>query len=283
MSEDRSVTSEIEVPVDAGTAFRAFTEDLDRWWVRGPINFFDGARAVAMTCEPGVGGRLLEVYDPASGDALELGRITVWQPGERLAWQSSLDQVQVDVSFGRTLDGTLVRVTATIPAGTQDQGGSAWARVVPPWFGAYCTRLADGTAPDGPRENGRLAIAIAYEKPAAAARWLAEVFGLETPGILGEDGGHQWIEFLAGHCSVIITGQDGMLPGSRPGPPPAEGTAASHTPWIYVDDLDAHFARAQAGGATIVAPIHQHGFRAYAADDLEGHRWVFAQARPAMD
>jgi hypothetical protein len=47
---------------------------------------------------------------------------------------------------------------------------------------------------------------------------------------------------------------------------------------VYVDDLDAHFARAQAGGATIVSGIRQTGFRAYAAEDLEGHRWVFAQA-----
>jgi uncharacterized glyoxalase superfamily protein PhnB len=53
-------------------------------------------------------------------------------------------------------------------------------------------------------------------------------------------------------------------------------------PWIFVDDLDGHFARAQAGGATIVEGIHQHGYRAYVADDLEGNRWIFAQARPTM-
>jgi hypothetical protein len=26
--------------------------------------------------------------------------------------------------------------------------------------------------------------------------------------------------------------------------------------------------------------IHQHGYRAYEAGDLEGNRWTFAQARP---
>lgn len=140
MSEDRQVRAEVEVTVDAGTAFRAFTEEMNLWWVRGPVNFFDAARATAMTCEPGVGGRLLEVYDLAAGDVLELGRITVWQPGEQLSWRSSVDGVRVDVRFAATATGTMVRVTATIPAGTTDQGGTAWVRVVPPWFGAYCER-----------------------------------------------------------------------------------------------------------------------------------------------
>jgi hypothetical protein len=67
MSEARSISSEVEVAVDAATAF---TAEMNLWWVRGPINFFDAARAVALTCEPGVGGRLLEVYDEAAGERL---------------------------------------------------------------------------------------------------------------------------------------------------------------------------------------------------------------------
>jgi uncharacterized glyoxalase superfamily protein PhnB len=60
------------------------------------------------------------------------------------------------------------------------------------------------------------------------------------------------------------------------------GGAFRHVPWVFVDDLDAHSARARARGATIVSDIHQHGYRAYEADDLEGNRWTFAQARPTM-
>jgi uncharacterized glyoxalase superfamily protein PhnB len=52
---------------------------------------------------------------------------------------------------------------------------------------------------------------------------------------------------------------------------------------VYVDDLEAHFAQASASGATIVEPIKHHGFRAYVAEDLEGRRWTFAQARPTME
>ena len=90
--QDAMVSSEVEVAVDPDTAFAAFTEELDLWWVRGPINHFAGGRAMAVRCEPGVGGRLLEVYED---DALELGRITTWEPGKRLAWRSSVDDVNV--------------------------------------------------------------------------------------------------------------------------------------------------------------------------------------------
>jgi len=31
-----------------------------------------------------------------------------------------------------------------------------------------------------------------------------------------------------------------------------------------------------------VEEIHQYGYRANVADDLEGHRWTFAQANPRM-
>ena len=36
------------------------------------------------------------------------------------------------------------------------------------------------------------------------------------------------------------------------------------------------------GGAKIVRDVKETGFRAYQAEDPEGHRWTFAQARPAM-
>ena len=126
--QDTMVSSEVEVAVDPDTAFAAFTEELDLWWVRGPINHFAGGRAMAVRCEPGVGGRLLEVYED---DALELGRITAWEPGKRLSWRSSVDDVNIDVSFAPAGDGCLVRVEASVPAGGQDRGGTAWVRVTP--------------------------------------------------------------------------------------------------------------------------------------------------------
>lgn len=57
------------------------------------------------------------------------------------------------------------------------------------------------------------------------------------------------------------------------------------TDYVWIDSLPAmraHFANAQAKGARIVEGIRQHGYRGYVADDPEGRRWTFAQARPTM-
>lgn len=272
MNEGRSVSSEVEVPVDPDTAFLAFTEEIDLWWQRGPINFFDSSRAVAVRWEPGVGGRLLEVYDDATGDALETGRITVWEPGSRLGWRSSVDDVETEVTFRPTAAGTVVRVEARIPAGGEDRGGTAMVRVVPPWFGRWCERRAG--VPHEMRDRGRLALAVYYARPATAARWLRHAFGFDGPGEIPEhDDETWWIEFHVANCSVMLFGRDGQ-PGATQPP--------THVPWVFVDDLDAHFSRTEASGARIVEPIHQHGYRAYTAEDIEGHRWTFVQARPTM-
>jgi len=47
--------------------------------------------------------------------------------------------------------------------------------------------------------------------------------------------------------------------------------------YVLVDDVDAHYERARAAGATIVAePLEDHGDRFYRSNDPEGHRWIFA-------
>jgi uncharacterized glyoxalase superfamily protein PhnB len=268
----RTVSSEVTVGVDPQTAFAAFTDEMDLWWVRGPINFYDAARAIGRRCEPGVGGRLLELYSEDASDALELGRITTWQPGDLLAWDSSVDDVAIEVKFTPIAGGTRVIVTASIPTGGADKGGTSWVRVVPAWLGSWCVRR-DGAA-RVPAESGRLALAVCYAKPATAARWLASAFGFGSPDEFSDDDDdQQWIEFKVGNCSIMLF----RLEDDR-----AAGAAVTHVPWVYVDDLDAHLEHARSHGATIVTGIHQHGYRAYEAADLAGYRWTFAQARPGM-
>ncbi len=267
----RTVSSEVTVGVDPQTAFSVFTDEIDLWWVRGPINFFDSARAIGMRCEPGVGGRLLELYNDDASDALELGRITSWMPGELLTWDSAVDDVTVQVLFEPVATGTRVTVTATIPAGGVDQGGTAWVRVVPRWLGAWCARR--DAADRVPADTNRLGLAVYYAKPAAAAQWLADAFGLGSADEFSDDDEHSWIEFRVGNSSVMLF----PLRADRAGDPPA-----THVPWVFVDDLDAHLAHARGRGAKILSGIRQHGYRAYEAADLEGNRWTFAQARPTM-
>jgi uncharacterized glyoxalase superfamily protein PhnB/uncharacterized protein YndB with AHSA1/START domain len=281
MTEAQTVSSEVEVAVDPGTAFKAFTEEMDLWWVRGPINFWsDGGRVVEVRCETGVGGRIMEILDdPAAGQVLERARITRWEPGTRLGWASSLDDVQTEVRFVPIEGGTRVTVEHVVPAGGQDKGGTAWSRIVPNWFGAWCAKR--DRVPHEQIDIARLSLGIYYARPAAAARWLAEVFGFEPSADLPEgpdplpegEYGHPWIEFRLGNAVLNVF----KLEGER------TGDARTHVPWVYVDNLDAHFAHAKGKGATIVEEIHPYpGSSVYVADDLEGNRWTFSRARPTM-
>lgn len=269
MSGERS-ESEVDVGLDPAAAFAAFTEEFDFWWLRGPINNWDSARVREMRCEAGIGGRLLEVYDDAAGDMLELARITAWEPGERLAWRSSVDDVSIDVRFTPIDGGTRVRLIATVAPGGRDAGGSSFIRVTPAWFGRWVA-VRDHAARK-PQETGRLGLAIHYREPVAAVRWLKRAFGLQ-PVLETADESGDWSEFRVGDAPVIIMrAEAGAVAPSAP----------IHVPWVFVDDLDGHLATARAGGATIISEIEQHGYRAYAVNDLEGNRWTFAQARPTM-
>ena len=275
----RSRSSQVKVDVDPRTAFAAFTEELDLWWVRGPINSYGAGKLVAMRCEPGVGGRLMEVYDERTGEGLELARITAWEPGTRLAWESSLDDVTIDVRFEPTGGGTLVRLEASIPEGGTDKGGSAFVSVTPRWFGDWVAKR-DST-PHELHDVARFGLTLHYSKPAAAARWLAAAFGFESPSDLpeGDDPltddqyGHPWIEFHVGNCSLMLDKLDGA---------PVDHEQVTHVPWVFVDDLEGHLARSKSHGAKIVQGITTHGFTSYVARDLEGRTWRFAEARPTQ-
>jgi uncharacterized glyoxalase superfamily protein PhnB len=256
---DRSASAEVEVSVDPHQAFAAFTDEIDSWWVRGPINFFDAARAVGMRIEPGVDGRVLEVYQD---DALELGRITAWEPGARVAYRSSVDDSEVDVRFEAVEGGTRVRVTQTLVPGGEKMF-DFWPRTLR-WFGSW---LGEGR----PKEIAPFSIVLYYKDPVEAAHWLQRVFQLRSWTDILETEEGTWIELHHGNVAVLLFALEKEHDG-----------AFTDMPWVYVDDLDAHFAHAEAEGAKIVKPIHQHGYRAYVAEDLEGRSWTFVQARPTM-
>lgn len=279
MSEAPSASSEVEVAVDPDTAFRAFTEEMDLWWVRGPINFWsDAHRVVEVRCEPGVGGRIMEVLDrPDSDEVWVLARLTGWEPPRRLSWESEHDDVSTEVSFTATERGTLVRVVHTVAEDGDDHGGSFWSRVVPRWFGAWVERR--DLVPHEVADVGRVAIEVRYAAPVAAARFLASAFGLGSLDDLPDHEhdptvghGHHWIELRAGDALVIVLPLDGERLG-----------APTHIPWIFVDDLDERYRRARDAGAVITAEPHTGpGGLGFEAADPEGTRWRFLQARPTQ-
>lgn len=116
MSSDRDrVLVTTVVAVDTPTAFEVFTTDVDSWWKHGK-RFRTGERGRSrMQFEPGVGGRLLEVFDE-SADPFVVGRIAAWDPPSRLILEMGGAHLQpgettkVEVRFTSEADGTRVTI-----------------------------------------------------------------------------------------------------------------------------------------------------------------------------
>ncbi len=113
MISDDSVTVTTRVAVDPAAAFDVFTTEIDAWWRRGPKFRPGGGRSGALRFEPGVGGRLLETYGDG-GEDVELGRVSVWEPGARLVFAFRAQSfapgqvTEVEIRFEPELDGTRV-------------------------------------------------------------------------------------------------------------------------------------------------------------------------------
>jgi uncharacterized glyoxalase superfamily protein PhnB len=129
---------------------------------------------------------------------------------------------------------------------------------------------------------------ISYEHPAAALEWLARAFGFkERLRLAAPDGRIHHAEMEAGEGLIMLANPtpDYVSPKRH-----REQCDAAHkwssVPWVvdgvlvYVDDVDAHFRRAQEAGANMLSePLDDGPGRLYRAEDLEGHRWMFMERR----
>jgi uncharacterized glyoxalase superfamily protein PhnB len=112
---------------------------------------------------------------------------------------------------------------------------------------------------------------LTYRDVASAIAWLTGAFGFTEHYRYGEapDGaqmhlGEAWI----------------MLNAARPGrASPAQLGCGTQSLTVFIDDVDAHYARAKSAGAKIVEEPHEtiYGEYQYAAEDPEGHHWLFSR------
>ena len=115
---------------------------------------------------------------------------------------------------------------------------------------------------------------LLYENVDATLDWLIAAFGFtERVRMKGPDG-------KANHAEVSLG--DGVVMMGHPGPDyknPKRRGGATQLVYVYVDDVDKHYAAAKASGARILSePADQfYGDRTYGAEDPEGHQWSFAQ------
>ena len=131
--------------------------------------------------------------------------------------------------------------------------------------------MAVANPPDG---FPRILPHLIYEDVGAAVTWLTTVFGFRE---------REWVRHVAADGvvsrtqmavveSVITLGQPSVHGG-----PPRDGV--STLLYVYVDDVDAHYARVVAAGGRVVMELADRpwGDRTYQVTDLEGHQWIFAQ------
>jgi len=113
---------------------------------------------------------------------------------------------------------------------------------------------------------------LIYEDVAQAIDWLCRVFGFSERLRAERDG-------VVGHAQLAV--REGAIMLGRQGGPLRSPQAAGLSQYVHVtvDDVDRHFERAKASGATIVQPPTDMPFgeRQYTAQDLAGHWWTFSQ------
>ena len=116
---------------------------------------------------------------------------------------------------------------------------------------------------------------LAYGDVPRAVEWLGRAFGFRerSEARLSWIGGSMtWMELDDGLIHLSTAGGHELQSPKNVG-------SVSHALKVYVDDVDQHFQRAKAAGATIISEPEDGfwGGRIYRAKDLEGHHWEFSE------
>lgn len=124
-----------------------------------------------------------------------------------------------------------------------------------------------------PEGQPQITPTLMYADIPGAIDWLEKAFGLTTK-VRVEDGDGNVVHCELAYGSGVIS-LGGPTPEAR-APRQIEGAYTSSL-YMYVDDIDAHYARAKGAGARIVRELEdmQYGDRVYGCEDHEGHLWYF--------
>jgi uncharacterized glyoxalase superfamily protein PhnB len=134
----------------------------------------------------------------------------------------------------------------------------------------------------------RLSSAVFYVDAAAAIDWLCRAFGFTVELRVDGEGGqveHSQLVLDGGLVMVASFRRELGRPGDGLRVSPREiGGKVTQSLLVFVDDADAHCARARAAGAAIAVEPATTDYgpeywadRGYEAVDPEGHRWWFVQ------
>lgn len=124
---------------------------------------------------------------------------------------------------------------------------------------------------------------LRYKDAAAAVDWLCEAFGFEKHLVIpDEDGTITHAQLVFGNGMVMLGSACDDEFGKLQQPPSSTSSVVSQSPYIIVEDVDKHYARAVASGAEVVIPIkdEDYGGRDYSCRDPEGFLWNFGTYNP---
>ena len=128
-----------------------------------------------------------------------------------------------------------------------------------------------------------IASSLYYQDPNAALAFLEAAFGFQISlCIVDETGGISHSEMTYGNGRIMVNRAGWSDWAKSPQLLDGANTQSVH---LEVDDVEAHYARAKAAGAVILAePEDQfYGARSYRARDLEGHFWSISQTTRVFD
>jgi PhnB protein len=118
---------------------------------------------------------------------------------------------------------------------------------------------------------------LAYEDERAALEYLVHVFQLEEIREARTEFKDHILAWLRVGDGVVMIGRANADVHRIHSPRTIGNTTVQMM--VYVNDVDSHYAHAQATGADITMELNDafYGERRYEATDLEGHRWHFAE------
>ncbi|MGH6819884.1 MAG: VOC family protein, partial [Methylocella sp.] len=126
---------------------------------------------------------------------------------------------------------------------------------------------------------------LRYRNAPAAIEWLCNAFGFEKQAVYpNEDGTIAHAQLTYGNGMIMLGSVlDKESEWGRLIKQPDEiGGAETQSAYVIVDDADAIYVQAKAGGAKIVVEIkdEDYGGRGFSCYDLEGHLWNFGTYDP---
>lgn len=112
---------------------------------------------------------------------------------------------------------------------------------------------------------------VHYRDLEKAIAWLTRAFGFVEHYRYGDP--ISGAQLHVGNAWIMVRRVD---PGTQT---PRQLGYGTQSLTIFIEDVEAHCARARSGGAAILEEPHEtvYGEFQYAAEDLDGHRWLFSR------